>query len=129
MSFSNTILGRRWKRLSATSWWRRRQRHACHWQRGHTNGPMEWPRVDEIIEVGNLLRTLDALWRHGGQAPGTDGVRYGDLGRREATDILRVVSRSIGDGSYMPQTTRIVPIPKRDGGTRELRIGVIIDRV
>ena len=95
----------------------------------HTGSPLRLPLVDEVVDVGRLRDVHEQLKREGGQAPGKDGIRYFDLGRSEAADILRRVSKQVLDGTYRPGPTRPVDIPKGNGGTRTLRIAMIIDRI
>jgi hypothetical protein len=87
------------------------------------------PTVEQIANVDNLL-WIYGVNRQAGQAAGVDGLSYRDIGRKEAADIVRSVSKSVINGTYRPWPTRKVLIPKSNGkGTRELAIGTIFDRV
>src|SRR6266568_6233242 len=87
------------------------------------------PTVEEIVEVGRLLRVAEELAQTGGQAPGSDGIRYDDLARDQLARILRDVTECVLDGSYRPGPTRRVPIPKSKGGRRYLSLPNVIDRI
>jgi retron-type reverse transcriptase len=76
-----------------------------------------------------LLHTYGRVSREGGQAAGLDGLTYKDLSRCEAAGLFRAVSKSVLAGTYRPQPTRPVSIPKASGGTRTLRLPSILDRV
>jgi retron-type reverse transcriptase len=86
------------------------------------------PTLEQVVDVGNLLRALEGLQRDGGQAPGVDGVRPRDLGRREGAAALRLVNEAALAGAYRPAPTRAVSIPKASGGRRTLQIGTAVDR-
>ena len=70
---------------------------------------------------------LDAVVRNKG-APGIDGITV-----KQLPDILKARWPEIEDqllqGRYQPQPVRRVKIPKPDGGTRNLGIPTVIDRV
>jgi retron-type reverse transcriptase len=84
---------------------------------------------DQAFSTENLLRTADDLVRHGGQAPGVDGLTLRAVSRRELAGLLRMVSKTILAGSYRPQPSMPVPIPKRSGGSRLLKIPCVLDRI
>ncbi len=65
----------------------------------------------------------------GGQAPGPDGITYGQLSPREIGEIAGELSEHIRNGTYRPGPTRKVSIPKRSGeGHRGLSLANISDR-
>lgn len=82
-----------------------------------------------LVDFENLLCVYERLRRYGGQGPGIDGLTYGDFSRAEIADVLRGVSSDILRGTYRPQPTRQAEISKDNGGTRELHIPTIVDRV
>ena len=86
-------------------------------------------KLEPIIHPENLLAVYSRMEHEAGQAPGPDGVHFGDLGRRERADILRAVGRALADGTYRPGQARHCDIPKPAGGTRTLTIRNTIDRV
>ncbi len=62
------------------------------------------------------------------KAVGVDGItkeRYG----RKLEENLQDLLRSIRNGSYYPQPSRIVEIPKADGSTRPLAISCTEDKI
>ena len=64
-----------------------------------------------------------------GQAPGLDGITYRDLGRSEQCDVIRAALRTVADRIYVPSRPRPVQIPKWGGGSRELLLRSIMDRI
>jgi hypothetical protein len=86
--------------------------------------------VKAIADVNNLATVFELMRNKNGPSPGPDGLRYGDVGRRELFDLLRPVSKAILNGSYKPGPARIVTIPKAGGrGMRALKLRNLIDRV
>ena len=124
---------------------RRRYRFGVHGQPRHWNrrqqlgdnkledafkfSPGDTITLGPIINADNLIANYKQMEREGGQAPGPDGIRFGDLGRRERADILRAASNMIASGDYRPGPARHVDIPKPTGGTRTLTIRNTPDRV
>ena len=86
-------------------------------------------RLDPVISPENLVRVFLHLRTVGGEAPGLDGIRYSDLGRSEVWEAMRGLCQAVKSGNYRPQPPRIVEIAKKSGGTRQLRLRVILDRV
>ncbi len=86
--------------------------------------------LDKIISPENLLLVSERLRREGGQAPGSDGLRYCDFSKTEMAAVLRHVSQAIRDGRYRPHPTRHIRLPKPSGrGYRELCLPTIVDRI
>lgn len=111
--------------LSPEGYFLRRQE-----QRNRRLGHEGWPvRVEQIAHADNLYRTYQILRREGGQAPGVDGRTYDDLGPSEVGFAVRGLAESVASGTYRPQKTRPVSIPKTGGGTRTLQIAAVFDRV
>jgi len=82
---------------------------------------------EQLCDHEVLLEAFDDCRAFGGQAPGADGLTYDDLSRPEAAACLRHVARQIRDGTYRPQPTRAVQIPRRVG-FRTLQLPSILDR-
>lgn len=61
-------------------------------------------------------------------AAGGDGVTIKAFARRLDSELAGLV-RAVAEGRYCPGPLRRVGIPKRDGGTRELAIPCVRDRV
>lgn len=85
--------------------------------------------VAPIISTENLILAWNKCAREGGTAPGTDDLRYGDLGRSQVAAAMRLLSTAVEEGRYRPQRSRSVSISKPDGGTRTLRLRGLFDRV
>ena len=86
--------------------------------------------LKRTADTRNLRMAWDYLTRHGGQAPGPDGLHYDDLDDREVWKLLRVLGGAILADTYCPGPDRKVPIPKSSGhGTRTLLLSSVIDRV
>lgn len=83
--------------------------------------------LDRILQRDNLNRAYLQVERNHG-APGIDGMTV-----EEALPWLKEhkekLLESIRNGSYKPSPVRRKDIPKPDGGTRQLGIPTVIDRV
>lgn len=83
--------------------------------------------LDRILQRDNLNRAYLQVERNYG-APGIDGMTV-----KEALPWLKEhkeeLLESIRNGSYKPSPVRRKDIPKPDGGTRQLGIPTVIDRV
>jgi RNA-directed DNA polymerase len=83
--------------------------------------------MEEVCHPDNLNRAYRRVKANKG-APGVDGMTIDDLApwiaehKQERTDSLL-------SGSYEPQPVRGVEIPKPGGGTRQLGIPTVIDRL
>jgi RNA-directed DNA polymerase len=83
--------------------------------------------MEVICDPENIEAALRAVVRNKG-APGVDGLTV-----RQLPDTLKARWPEIEDqllqGRYQPQPVRRVQIPKPTGGTRDLGIPTVIDRV
>ena len=88
-------------------------------------------RNDEVWESvfsrDNVLRALQRVERNGG-APGVDGMTVAAL-RPWLRTNWRTIRRQLDAGAYRPAPVRRVTIPKPDGGTRELGVPTVLDRL
>ena len=75
----------------------------------------------------NFVRAYHTVIRNGGAA-GVDGVTTQALPQWMNTH-WEGIQKELLEGSYSPQAVRGVQIPKANGGTRQLGIPVVIDRV
>jgi retron-type reverse transcriptase len=83
-----------------------------------------------VADQRNLRIAWDYLKRHGGAAPGPDGLTYHDLDPRlEVWGLCCTLERAIQSGQFRHGPDRKVQIPKRDGRHRTLRLQNIQDRV
>jgi RNA-directed DNA polymerase len=85
------------------------------------------PLMEAVVERDNLRKALAQVRRNKG-APGVDGITV-----KRLPGILKARWSEIEDqllrGRYQPQPVRRVKIPKPAGGTRNLGIPTVIDRV
>src|SRR5437763_9467316 len=83
--------------------------------------------MEAICDPENIEAALRAVVRNKG-APGVDGITV-----RQLPGLLKArwpeIERQLLQGRYQPQPVRRVQIPKPAGGTRDLGIPSVIDRV
>jgi RNA-directed DNA polymerase len=83
--------------------------------------------MERVCEPSNLRRACQRVKGNKG-APGVDGLSV-----EAAFEWLRLnkdsFTQSLLDGSYRPSPVRGVDIPKPNGGTRELGIPTVVDRI
>jgi RNA-directed DNA polymerase len=83
--------------------------------------------MEAICDPDNVAAAARAVMRNKG-APGVDGVTV-----RQLPDVLQAywpeIEIQLLQGRYQPQPVRRVQIPKPAGGTRDLGIPTVIDRV
>jgi group II intron reverse transcriptase/maturase len=82
---------------------------------------------EQFLSRANLAAALRRVERNAG-APGVDGVQTEDL-RPWLRDHWPEVRAALDAGTYRPQPTRRVTIPKPSGGERELGVPTALDRV
>src|SRR5262245_28718143 len=110
---------------SASSYYcqRRRKRSAKEPKPGSV------PAFEAVVAPDNLIETFYTLKQRAGQAPGPDRLTYSSLGRSEVGGLMRDLSKPVMAGQYRPNGGRVVPIPQLSGGTRDLKLRGICDRV
>lgn len=84
-----------------------------------------------MFEAISSLTTLEAAWekvKGNAGAAGGDGETVSAFAA-EAPSHLLALHRELRAGRYHPGPHRVVPIPKRSGGTRPLSIPCVRDRV
>jgi group II intron reverse transcriptase/maturase len=84
--------------------------------------------LGRVADTRNLLLAIDKVIA-GDTAAGADGLRPGDLDRRDQIELARLLSRVLRNGSYRPGAIKKVDIPKPSGGYRTLSIPTVIDRI
>jgi RNA-directed DNA polymerase len=92
-----------------------------------TDSPAGTERLmEEVCERANLKQALRRVQRNGG-SPGIDGMTVDELPGylEEHWPNLRA---QMLNGTYEPQPVKRVPIPKPDGGVRNLGIATALDR-
>jgi RNA-directed DNA polymerase len=83
--------------------------------------------MTEICSKSNLRRAYKQVKRNKGSA-GVDGMTVDDMHDYFKTHIDELIAALL-DGSYRPQKVLGIHIPKPGGGSRELGIPTVIDRV
>jgi RNA-directed DNA polymerase len=83
--------------------------------------------IDKVYDPINLAEAWEHVRENKGSA-GIDGVTIAAFTSRE-DDLLRQLHRQLRDGSYRPSPVKRVAIPKLGGGTRNLGIPPVVDRV
>lgn len=83
--------------------------------------------MEAVVAAGNMRDALRKVRSNKG-SPGVDGMTVGQLEAhlREAWPKLR---EELLSGGYRPSPIRRVDIPKPDGGTRQLGIPTVVDRL
>jgi len=82
---------------------------------------------EKFLSRGNLAAALRRVEQNAG-APGVDGVQTTES-RPWLHDHWPEVRAMLDAGTYRPQPTRRVTIPKPSGGERELGVPTALDRV
>jgi RNA-directed DNA polymerase len=82
---------------------------------------------EQFLSRGNLAAALRRVEQNAG-APGVDGMQTKEL-RSWLHDHWPEVRAMLDAGTYRPQPTRRVTIPKPSGGERELGVPTALDRV
>jgi RNA-directed DNA polymerase len=83
--------------------------------------------MERVVDQENLKQAYRRVKANKG-APGVDGMRAQDL-RSWWEDHRGAVLASLLDGTYEPHPVRGVEIPKPGGGTRQLGIPTVLDRL
>jgi RNA-directed DNA polymerase len=83
--------------------------------------------MERICDPRNLNQAYKRVKANGG-APGVDGRTVTEL-RPWLAEHKEELVRSLLEGSYRPEAVREVEIPKPSGGTRQLGIPTVVDRL
>lgn len=83
--------------------------------------------MERIAHPSNLQEACKQVVRNGGSA-GVDKMSVSELKTWMSKNIIQL-SEQLKDGTFKPQATREVLIPKPQGGTRQLGIPTVIDRM
>lgn len=87
-------------------------------------------RLENFASRKHLFECAQKIIANGGPAAGPDRVHPADLTPSEVGKIVGMLSQRIADGSYRPQHTRAIEIPKSGTTeTRTIRIANFTDRV
>jgi retron-type reverse transcriptase len=83
--------------------------------------------IDKVYDPNNLEEAWQRVWENRGSA-GIDGVTIAAFAERE-DELLGELHEQLRNRTYRPQPVKRVAIPKAGGGTRNLGIPSICDRV
>lgn len=83
--------------------------------------------LEEILSRENMIKALEKVLKNKGCA-GIDGMETSQLKPYLKVEWLNI-KLSILKGRYKPSPTKMVEIPKSNGGTRRLGIPTVIDRL
>jgi RNA-directed DNA polymerase len=83
--------------------------------------------MERVLAPANLKRAYQRVVSNKG-APGVDGMTVADLASHVKQYWPTLKARLLA-GEYHPQTVRAVEIPKPQGGTRQLGIPSVVDRL
>jgi RNA-directed DNA polymerase len=89
--------------------------------------PLDPVTVGHVIERDNVLNAWKQVKANKG-APGVDGITLEEF-TEYAHENWKEIKASLLDGTYKPAPVKRVEIPKDNGGTRNLGIPVVMDRV
>jgi len=83
--------------------------------------------VEGVVKRENMLCAWKQVKANKG-APGIDGISIEEF-PKYAHENWEGIKRSLREGEYQPSPVKRVEIPKDSGGTRELGIPIVLDRV
>jgi len=83
--------------------------------------------IEAVVDEINIQEALKAIISNKG-APGVDGITTEEI-RKAMHEQWPMIRNQILEGEYVPKPVRRVAIPKPDGGTRQLGIPTVLDRV
>jgi RNA-directed DNA polymerase len=89
--------------------------------------PLNPVTVEHVVERDNILNAWKQVRANKG-APGIDNISIAKF-PEYAHENWKRIKTSLLDGTYRPQPVKRVEIPKDNGGTRNLGIPVVMDRV
>ncbi len=83
--------------------------------------------MERVVERGNLTAALKRVRQNKG-SPGVDGMTVDELPKHLAENWIKLREQLLA-GTYQPGPVRKVEIPKSGGGTRQLGIPSVLDRL
>lgn len=83
--------------------------------------------MEEVVDRGNVIKALKRVKRNKG-SPGIDGMAVGELSGHLA-EHWESIREQLLTGDYQPKPVKRQTIPKADGGSRELGIPCVLDRL
>ncbi len=88
---------------------------------------LEEVTMEVVLEKENLRAAYLAVKANGG-APGIDGMRVEEM-KAHIVQHWDTIEAKLLDGQYRPAAVRAVEIPKASGGSRQLGIPSVVDRM
>ena len=95
-------------------------------QRSRQDRATVFNNLGHLINLEMLRECFDSL--DGSRAVGIDGIKKKTYGESLEINLQQLLIK-IRRGSYHPQASRIVEIPKADGGKRPLAIACLEDKI
>jgi len=89
--------------------------------------PLDPVTVEQVVKGDNVLSAWKQVRANKG-APGIDGITIEEF-TEYAHENWKGIRTSLLEGTYRPHPVKRVAIPKDNGGTRNLGIPVVMDRV
>src|SRR4030042_2370327 len=89
--------------------------------------PLDPATVEQVVKGDNVRSAWKQVRANKG-APGVDGITIEEF-TEYAHENWKGIKTSLLDGTYNPSPVKRVEIPKDNGGTRNLGIPVVTDRV
>lgn len=89
--------------------------------------PLNPVSLEYVVSRENMLQAWKQVKANGG-APGVDGITIGEFSTYAKTN-WEGIKASLLEGKYKPFPVKRVEIPKDNGGTRNLGIPIVMDRV
>ena len=89
--------------------------------------PLDPVTVEQVVERDNIVNAWKQVRANKG-APGIDNISIEEF-PEYAYENWKETKTSLLDGTYRPQPVKRVEIPKDSGGTRNLGIPVVMDRL
>lgn len=83
--------------------------------------------MEEVVSRPNMTKAYKRVVANKG-APGVDGMKIEDF-RKHLTKEWAQIKEELLEGRYQPRPVRRVEIPKPNGGTRNLGIPTVMDRL
>jgi len=83
--------------------------------------------LEQVVDRGNMIKACRRVVSNGG-SPGVDGMSAKELWGWLQNNHERL-AKSLLEGSYTPQPTRLAEIEKPGGGKRGLGIPTVVDRM
>jgi len=97
------------------------------WPPPSCSGALAHGLMEAVVAADNMWQALKRVRANKG-SPGVDGMRVDEL-TGSLMGAWPQVRKSLLDGTYRPQPVKRVDIPKPGGGTRQLGVPMVLDRL